>query len=220
MNSRFVQLEHDFIQLADDDRAAQMEAYMRDRFPFFGIQTPQRRAVYKALLKEERVTKTVDWAFLQACWADDRREFQYFVVDYLTALKKSLVFEDIPVLEDFIRTKQWWDTIDALAKVVGSIGERDARVASLMREWATDGDMWVRRVAILHQLGRKDRTDSTLLGDTVAPNLRSAEFFINKAIGWALREYSKTDPLWVQEFLVRNKRGLMPLSVHEASKYL
>ena len=126
---------------------------------------------------------------------------QYFVCDYLIALKKYLKFEDMSKVEEFVRTKQWWDTIDSLIKLIGDLGLRDERIDELMLTWSRDDDFWIRRVAIEHQLLRKDKMNLPLLEEILKNNLNSDEFFINKAIGWALRDYSKTNPVWVKNSL-------------------
>lgn len=125
---------------------------------------------------------------------------QYFVCDYLIAMKKYLKFEDMSKVEEFVRTKQWWDTIDSLIKP-GDLGLRDERIDELMLTWSRDDDFWIRRVAIEHQLLRKDKMNLPLLEEILKNNLNSDEFFINKAIGWALRDYSKTNPVWVKNSL-------------------
>ena len=131
-----------------------------------------------------------------------------------------LTFEDIPAIRKFIDRKQWWDTIDSLDQVIGKIGLRDERVDALMLEWSTDEDFWVRRIAIDHQLLRKDKTNTVLLEKIIVNNLGSDEFFINKAIGWSLRDYSKTNPEWVRDFIERYRNRMDKLSIREAGKYI
>ena len=133
--------------------------------------------------------------------------------DYLT-------YGDIPKIKKYVKTKQWWDTIDFLDRVIGEIGLKDNRVDDLMLEWSCDNDFWVRRIAIGHQLCRKEKTNTELLEKILVNNFGSDEFFINKAIGWALRDYSKTNPLWVREFLSKYKDKMSNLSIKEASKYI
>lgn len=112
------------------------------------------------------------------------------------------------------------ETIDFLDRVIGDIGLRDARVDELMLEWSTDEDFWVRRIAIDHQLLRKEKTNTALLEKIIVNNLGSDEFFINKAIGWSLRDYSKTDPEWVRNFIDRYRDRMDKLSIREAGKYI
>jgi 3-methyladenine DNA glycosylase AlkD len=195
--------------LADPARAAGMSAYQRGRFPFLGVPAPARRAAVKEVLRGRR--KAVDRELVEACWAAAEREFQYVACDHLR--DAPLREGDVPWLRSLVVRKSWWDTVDALAKPVGR-----AATAAQMRAWADDGDMWVRRAAILHQLGRREATDTGLLAGIILVNLGSGDFFIDKAIGWALREYSKTDPGWVRGFLTEHE--VSALTRREGSKYL
>ena len=120
----------------------------------------------------------------------------------------------------YVKSKQWWDTIDSLIKPIGKIGLRDGRVDDLMLAWSKDNDFWVRRVAIEHQLLRKNKMNTELLEKILENNLNSSEFFISKAIGWALRDYSKTNPAWVKKFINDHYSDMAALSIKEGSKYL
>lgn len=135
-------------------------------------------------------------------------------------MQDLLTYEDIPKIRTYIKAKQWWDTIDLFDQVVGRIGLQDSRVDDLMLEWSLDEDFWLRRIAIDHQLGRKEKTNTELLEKILVNNLGSREFFINKAIGWSLRDYSKTDPEWVRDFIRTYGEKMDMLSVREGSKYL
>lgn len=205
----------------DEATAAKKSAYMRNLFIFFGMAAPQRREATADIIAADKATGIVDWDFLDRCLEDDRREFQYLVADYLIAMQKHITYEDVAAhIERYIRTKQWWDSIDALDIVIGRIAFTDQRIDGLMLRWSTDPDFWVRRVAIDHQLCRKERTDTLLMEQILVNNFGSKEFFINKAIGWALRDYSKTNPAWVRDFIRRYRTQLAPLSIREASKYI
>lgn len=220
MMEKYSELKRAFERAGNAEKAKQMSAYMRNMFTFYGVPTPEQRECCKSLLRDARKAECIDWELLEACWADKHREMQYFVCDYLDTLQERLTFDDVPRLERFVRSKQWWDTIDALDAIIGRIGLRDKRIDALMLEWSVDPDFWVRRVAIDHQLDRKKRTDTALLEAVIVNNFGSREFFINKAIGWSLREYSKTDPQWVADFIARHKDEMSPLSVREGSKRL
>ena len=216
----FDQIRSVFEVRADTARAEQMSHYMRDQFAFYGIASPERKKLYTDFLREEKKKKLIDWGFIDLCWADPHREFQYCALDYLVRMNRFVEFDDLDLrIRQLVETKSWWDSIDVLCKVVGSVGLRDERVAELMRYWATDENIWIRRCAIEHQLGRKENTDTALLTEIIEANLKSTEFFINKAIGWALRDYSKTDPDWVRNFIATHP-GLSALSVREGSKYV
>ena len=133
---------------------------------------------------------------------------------------KYLTYEDIFKIKKYLKSKQWWDTIDFLDKVIGKIGLRDNRVDDLMLKWSKDEDFWIRRLAIDHQLCRKEKTNIELLEQIIVNNFGSDEFFINKAIGWSLRDYSKTNPDWVRNFISKYKDKMDKLSIKEASKYI
>lgn len=217
---KYFEIERQFEALRNDENAKNMAAYMRNKFIFYGLSAPERKAIYKKFLSDERRNKSVDWEFLNKCWDNDHREFQYLVVDYLVSMQKFLKYEDIDLIECFVRTKQWWDTIDGLDRVIGNIAFIDKRVNDLMLKWSKDEDLWVRRISIDHQLLRKEKTDTDLLEKILTNNFGSSEFFINKAIGWILRDYSKTNPQWVKEFIDKYEDKMSTLSIREASKYL
>ena len=200
--------------------AESMSKYMQDKFRFLGVRGATRTEIYKKYFPDARKTKTIDWDFVENCWNKEEREFQYVVVYYLKAMQKFLKREDISRLKYLIVTKSWWDTIDLLAKVVGSLIIRIEGYDQIMLEWSKDSNIWLRRVAILYQLSLKDKVDKQVLDKILVNNLGDSEFFINKAIGWALRDYSKYNPEWVREFIKKNKDNMANLSIREASKYI
>lgn len=211
-------LKKNFEKRVNEDNAIQMAKYLRNQFVFYGLKSPARRDAYHQILKDEK--KQIDWDLLDQAWNDKHREMQYFVCDYLLAMEKYVSYDDLFKIEHYVRTKQWWDTIDSLMKLYGYVGLKDQRVDQLMLDWSKDPDKWVRRVAIEHQLLRKDRINTALLSQILENNLESDEFFINKAIGWALRDYSKTNPEWLSDFIDGNYNHLAKLSITEGSKYL
>ena len=200
--------------------AESMSKYMQDKFRFLGVRGATRTEIYKKYFPDARKTKTIDWDFVENCWNKEEREFQYVVVYYLKAMQKFLKREDISRLKYLIVTKSWWDTVDLLAKVVGSLVIRIEGYDQIMLEWSKDSNIWLKRVAILYQLSLKEKVDKQVLERILVNNLGDSEFFINKAIGWALRDYSKFNPEWVREFIEKNKNGMANLSIREASKYL
>ena len=200
--------------------AESMSKYMQDKFRFLGVRGATRTEIYKKYFPDARKTKTIDWDFVENCWNKEEREFQYVVVYYLKAMQKFLKREDISRLKYLIVTKSWWDTVDLLAKVVGSLVLRIEGYDQIMLEWSKDSNIWLKRVAILYQLSLKEKVDKQVLERILVNNLGDSEFFINKAIGWALRDYSKFNPEWVREFIEKNKNGMANLSIREASKYL
>ena len=184
-------------QAGDPERALQMARYMRDQFKHYGLASPVRKELCRDFLKEEYKSRQLDWDFVFFCFKDDYREMQYLGVDYVRRFAKCVTYEDLEKMYELLRTKSWWDTVDALVKVLGSLSLRDGRTKEVMLTWAQD-----------------------LLGKIITDNLGSSEFFINKAIGWALRDYSKTNPAWVREFIEKYRSALSPLSIREGSKYL
>ena len=200
--------------------AESMSKYMQDKFRFLGVRGATRTEIYKKYFPDARKAKTIDWDFVENCWNKEEREFQYVVVYYLKAMQKFLKREDISRLKYLIVTKSWWDTVDLLAKVVGSLVIRIEGYDQIMLEWSKDSNIWLRRVAILHQLSFKEKVDEIILDKILVNNLGDSEFFINKAIGWALRDYSKSNPEWVTKFIEKNRENMANLSLREASKYL
>ena len=205
---------------ADGERAAQMAAYMRDQFRYLGVQTPARRKISRPFLNAAKKERLFDWDFVDACWQAEEREFQYVAADYLRKVRRLLTVADLPRVRGLAVTKPWWDTVDSLDATVGSVVAQSAEGRELILKWARDESMWVRRLAIDHQLQRKESTDVELLSSIIEANLGSGEFFIDKAVGWALRDYSKTDPEWVRAFIAEHRQGMAALAVREASKYL
>ena len=217
---KYLEIRAMFENREDKENALVMAKYMRNKFKFYGLPTPKRKEIYKSFLKDEKKNKIIDWDFLDKCYEDEHSEFQYLVCDYLNAMIKYLTYEDIFKIKKYLKSKQWWDTIDFLDKVIGKIGLRDNRVDDLMLKWSKDEDFWIRRLAIDHQLCRKEKTKIELLEQIIVNNFGSDEFFINKAIGWSLRDYSKTNPDWVRNFISKYEGKMDKLSIKEASKYI
>ena len=140
--------------------------------------------------------------------------------NYLKAMQSYLKDSDLPKLEQLIVTKSWWDTVDILDRVVGSLVYNKPELEKIILQWNLSDNIWLRRVAIDHQLLRKEKTNVQLMEKILLNNLDQTEFFINKAIGWALRDYSKTNPEWVACFIEKNRKRMAELSIKEASKYL
>ena len=217
---KLLDLITDFEENRNELLAESMSKYMQDKFSFLGIRGATRTEIYKNYFPNARKTKTIDWDFVESCWNKEEREFQYVVVYYLKAMQKFLKREDISRLKYLIVTKSWWDTVDLLAKVVGSLVIRLEGYDQIMLEWSKDSNIWLKRVAILYQLSLKEKVDKQVLERILVNNLGDSEFFINKAIGWALRDYSKYNQEWVREFIKQNKDNMANLSIREASKYI
>ena len=217
---KLLDLITDFEENRNELLAESMSKYMKDKFRFLGVRGTTRTESYKKYFPDTRKTKIIDWDFVESCWNKEEREFQYVVVYYLKAMQKFLKREDISRLKYLIVTKSWWDTVDLLAKVIGSLVIRIEGYDQIMLEWSKDSNIWLKRVAILYQLSLKEKVDKQILERILVGNLGDSEFFINKAIGWALRDYSKYNPEWVREFIKKNKDNMANLSIREASKYI
>ena len=216
----FNKLYEEMIQHKNEEQAQKMSKYMLNKFEYIGIKTPERRKIFKNFFKEYKNEEKIDWEFVNKCWENKYREFQYVGADYLKNMKDKLTIDDIPKFKQLILKKSWWDTIDNLDMTIGALALKDSNVNKIFLEWSIDENIWLRRIAIDHQLLRKEKTNTELLEKILKNNLGQAEFFINKAIGWALRDYSKTNPNWVKNFIEKNREKMAKLSIKEASKYL
>lgn len=216
------ELESAFAAHRDPERARVMSAYMRDLFPYYGIPAPQHRALAREVLArydapdEAELTRIV-----LSCWEHPEREWQYFACDLLVRYAPSASPRLLSTARKLITTKSWWDSVDSLAtKTVGGLVRSHPQLVTTMDRWIGNKNIWLARTAILHQLSYKQRTDATRLFDYCATRAADTEFFIRKAIGWALREYSKTDERAVRSFVRAHKNELSGLSKREALKWL
>jgi 3-methyladenine DNA glycosylase AlkD len=204
----------------DPERAPAMAAYMRDQFPFLGIRSPAQRLLAREVLAglprpaEDDLRDVAD-----GCWALPEREYQYFACGLLRRHARVCSAGFVATARFLVVTRPWWDTVDALAAhLVGPLVSAHPALVSTMDEWAVEGDKWLVRAAILHQLRYKERTDAARLFRYCTRQAGHPDFFIRKAIGWALREYAKTDPAAVRAYVAGHR--LAPLSRQEALKNL
>jgi 3-methyladenine DNA glycosylase AlkD len=203
------------------DNALPMQKYMKNHFPFLGIKTPLRRELLSRFFTETGILKKPFNEYLvEHLWEKDEREYQYAALDYMKKSLKKINIEHLPFMEKRIITKSWWDSVDVIAPhMIGKIAkETPSVIADTIDDWATSDHLWLRRSSILFQLKYKNETDENLLYKYILANAGSKEFFIQKAIGWALREYSKTNPESVKNFI--ENHTLAKLSVREGSKYI
>jgi 3-methyladenine DNA glycosylase AlkD len=209
-----------FEENRNEDNAGPMSKYMKGHFPFLGIKSPLRKELEKQFFKETEILKSpFDQDFVRALWEKDEREYQYTAITYMGKFIKKLPKEVIHFLEGLITTKSWWDSVDSIAPLVGELAWKYPEIIKeSIDSWSVNEDFWLRRSAILFQLKYKQQTNEALLYEYIVKNADSKEFFIQKAIGWALREYSKTNHDSVKAFIGGNQ--LAPLSVREGSKYL
>ena len=212
-------------EAADPARAPQQQAYMKSAMPFFGVGVPQCRRIAGAVFKAHPLPDAGAWeAAILDLWRNAaHREERYAAVELLLFRPYARWLEParLPLVEELVVTGAWWDYVDAIAgRGVGAmLAAHPLPMKAALREWAHDDDIWKRRTAILAQLRAKQATDTELLADAIRPSIGEPEFFLRKGIGWALREYSKTDPEWVTAF-VRRHAALSTLSRREALKHL
>ena len=200
----------------DPQTAKAMSSYMRDQFPFLGIKTPQRREMVKEFLKLYPPEK--EW--ISILWDLPEREYQYTALDILLKMRKTLEPKDLTLIESFILNRSWWDTVDLLASNAAGFLLHNAPHLQVEfgEKWIHSDNLWLNRTAILFQLHYKQDTDEALLYRYILAHADSPEFFLQKAIGWALREYSKTNPNSVIDFI--GKEDLKPLSIREGLKWI
>jgi 3-methyladenine DNA glycosylase AlkD len=204
----------------NEENAGPMSKYMKGHFPYLGIKSPLRKELEKQFFKEtEILKKPFNKDFVDGLWEKNEREYQYTAITYMGKFIKKLPKEVISFLEGLITTKSWWDSVDSIAPLVGELARKYPEIIEeSIDSWSVDANFWLRRSAILFQLKYKQQTNQALLYEYIVKNAGSKEFFIQKAIGWALREYSKTNHDSVKAFIGGNQ--LAPLSVREGSKYL
>ncbi|HSL73245.1 MAG TPA: DNA alkylation repair protein [Ilumatobacteraceae bacterium] len=206
--------------VAEPESAPAMAAYMQHHFQFLGVKTPQRRAAVKPTMTQARAATGDELCdFVRECWEQPEREFQYVGADLLRANVKRLESRHLAEVEDLIVTKAWWDTVDALAAwSVGPLVRADPALVAVMDQWIDDDDIWLARTAILHQLHFGPDTDADRLFDYARRRAGDTEFFIRKAIGWALRQYARTDPEAVRALVAAH--DFSGLTRREALKHL
>ena len=221
MEKMIALLQFHFENNRNELQAGPMKKYMKDLFPFLGIKKPERNKILKQFYQQTGILKEeFHQEFVSKLWEQEEREYQYAALDYIERSLKKLSQNNLPFIESLITTKSWWDTVDMLAsKPVGKIAKAYPEVIQETIEgWAYSDHLWLRRSAILFQLKYKDQTNEELLYRYIEQNAESKEFFIRKVIGWVLREYSKTNPASVKQFI--ETHSLSSLSIREGSKYL
>jgi 3-methyladenine DNA glycosylase AlkD len=216
----------DLARLGDPARAAAMQAYMKSATPFRGVRAPEQARAFRAVFAAHPLSGADAWrATALALWRGASfREERYAALALLGdhRYRGYRTLDMLPVYEELIVTGAWWDLVDGVAiHRLGELFARDPeRMRAAMLAWSQDGDLWKRRAAILSQCGRKAATDEALLYGCIAPNLADRDFFIRKAIGWALREYAYSNPAAARRYVNGNADALSPLSQREALKHV
>jgi len=218
MHAYIKPLQKLFEEAADAKNAIAAKAYLRDQFDHFGIPTPKRRAIFKEYVKKELPVYEDVVEISKELWELSEREFQYVAVELLASFKKEWDQKIIKQFEYFITHKSWWDSVDHIAsELTGPYFLRfPKQIKPVTSKWNHSNDIWLQRSSIMFQKAYRDRTDTELLSSHILAHVDSKEFFIQKAIGWSLREYSKTDPAWVKKFVEKNP--LSSFSKKEALK--
>lgn len=222
--SRYIALIDDaLLPLADAERAKQMKAYMRGQFDFLGIQAPVRQKAVKALPKLTGSPEEL-LSIAARLWKKREREYKYTAIGLLARHVKTLRLSHLTEIRALLQQGSWWDTVDGLASVIGdmlllemALGVKSQKV---MDAWLTDEDFWIQRVAMIHQLGWREQTDTKRLIRYAEKLAAEEEFFICKAIGWAFRDYARWDPRFVSRYMQKNGKRFSGLTVREATRHL
>ncbi|MDQ2727245.1 MAG: DNA alkylation repair protein [Actinomycetota bacterium] len=208
---------------ADPGRAPAMQAYMKSDMPYLGVSLPKARALTKAAAAEHPPASVIALGATAAVlWRTATHREQRYAATELTGLRQAeRALKLLPLYEEMIVTGAWWDHVDAVALRLGRLlVDHPARLRPLLLAWSTSADRWLRRASIVAQLGAKSRTDVDLLARVIDANATDGDFFIRKAIGWSLRDYTRSDPEWVRGFVAARASTLSGLSRREATKHL
>lgn len=216
-------LKEEFIKYANKENGLAMSKYMKDRFPFFGIKAEPRRSIYKKWLSSlpKDLINEEKWALIGYLWDENEREFQHSAIDLMNSWPvKAIKKEDGKYIEYFLTTKSWWDSVDSIAsnflsKYISKFPEEGSK---LIGRWRHSPNFWLNRSCLIYQLKYGQDTNFELLKELIVQFNPNKEFFIQKAIGWSLRQYSKFDPDAVRQFL--SEQNIKGLALREASKYI
>jgi len=222
MTATFDAIIEAFTRNRDRTKAEPMQRYMKTNQPFFGIQKPQRAKLIQEVLKRHPVEDLDGYrATVLDLWNHSHREAQYAAMDIAMRSKRWVTDDNWDLYRDLVFSAQWWDTLDAIASnLVGPCLLQNRHHQQKLDEWAEHDGLWVRRAALLAHLKHKDQTDVDALERTILTEVVDDQFFIQKAIGWVLREYSKMDAEWVRRFIQRHRKQLSKLAIREGSKYV
>lgn len=214
-------LELEFVRNTNLEIAAQQKAYMKGQFDFYGMKAPVRRELTKPFLLKSYLPPKNELADLvRTLWLKPKRDYQYFAMDLSFKYVKQLEEKDIELFEFMVENQSWWDTVDFVAvKLMGAYFKKfPEKIDAYVSKWLASRNIWLQRSALLFQLKWKTEINTVLMSSTINALTGSKEFFINKAIGWILREYSRTDAVWVEDFV--RKTNLHSLSKREALRLM
>lgn len=214
-----------FEQYENTKDAKAMTAYLRNLHPFFGIKSPVRKEISKLFWQNQKLSIPLGKELkdlVLALWEQPQRELHYFALDLLYAQLKKLDKTWITLFEQLIMSKSWWDTVDYLAPrlVSGLFLKYPELIESYSKKWIKDKNIWLQRTAIIFQLKWKDKTRESILFENILKRASSKEFFVQKASGWALRSYTRTEPQKVVDFIINNQKKLSKLTKDQGLKWL
>lgn len=221
VNNYILALEAKFISNGNTAIAEQQKLYMQDKFEFYGLKAPIRRDIQKCFLEKTQLPNKSQWSeTIQLLWDKPQREFQMFGLDLSMKFKNKLEINDIELLQFMIVSKSWWDIVDLVAShLIGGYFKKFPKEQKFVIEkWMNSGNFWMQRACLLFQLKYKNDLNKELLENLISKLIGSNEFFIDKAIGWVLREYSKVNPKWVLDYA--NRTDLSTLSRREALRLI
>lgn len=219
-------VRHGLADAADPGKAPGMQAYMKSAMPYRGVLTPAQRHIFRAVFTAHPLPDRATWeATICALWRDATYREERYAAIALTGYPSYQHWQDIetmPIYEEMVVSGAWWDYVDevAIRRIGPILLAHPATMVPTMLAWSRDRHLWKRRAAIISQVGAKAATDVGLLRACIVPNLGDRDFFLRKAIGWALREHAKIDPGWVRSFVTESDRELSTLSRREALKHL
>ncbi|MEY4522401.1 MAG: hypothetical protein RIT10_1586, partial [Bacteroidota bacterium] len=223
-SSAFISLlSAEFLLYRNEQNGLSMSKYMKDRFLFYGIKAEDRKRIQKVWVSQlpKDLSFEQRWEILMELWEKDQREYQYVAIDWLNSWKKEWIHpEDIKQLRWLIENKTWWDSVDAIASnYLGKFAKKfPEMVKEFVEEWRNESNFWINRSCLIFQLKYKKEVDFELLKSLIVQFQPNKEFFIQKAIGWSLRQYSKFAPDEVRDFVTQIK--LSGLAYREATKYI
>ncbi len=206
---------------AHEVNAVAMSKYMKDNFTFFGIKSPERKSLTASYLRKHAFPDADLAEVISLLWKKDEREMQYIGIELLTRKIKKQDAAFIQLIEWLIIHKSWWDTVDFLGPLAGTLFlQHPTLQPTTTNRWIHSENMWLNRAALLFQLKYRDQTDFKLLTAYILTVVDSQEFFIRKAIGWSLRQYSKFEPKLVEDFIMKYENRLSGLSIREGLKHI
>lgn len=216
----FKQICTELIRQSQPDKGQSMERFLKHRFKFLGVPASERRRISNEHFEDEEKDAPIDWEYVEACWDQLYREFQYLALDYLHHKAEFFEENDIYNLRRLAQEKPGWDISDNLGQLVAKLVIQHPGAKHHLIDWAEHDDPSVRRIAIVHQVHMKEYTDEKLLGEILDRSLEVTDPLVKKAMVWALREYSKTNPEWVEDYLWQNGDHFTAAQKKDASQHL